>query len=355
MTKKLLFTVLMLFVLVSLSGCITLKKGDTTTTSNLGGVFLSVDKADVWKHRSLLMTPGEQAGAITDSDVYFIRFDPTNSKVIYTGTKKDGLYVSYNAGAGWTKVEALPAGFIRDLVIDPKAHCTLYGAVHNRIYKSIDCGREWASIWYSDNAEKVVASLDIDWYDTNIIYAGVSDGSVLKSGNKGATWTKTTKFDDRVNKIVVDPNDSRIVYAGVLNKGLYRTDDKAENWVDLNSAMKDFKRTSFYYDFVVSKSNKNEVIYASKFGLIRSKDRGETWTAIELNSSAGEEEIFSVAIDPTNANYIYYGTDTALYKTIDGGATWAVKRMPTTRVAGEILVYPEDTKNIFMGAKTLVQ
>ena len=355
MTRKIVFTTLVLFMIVSLSGCISFNSKKTTSTSNLGGVFLSVDKADAWKHRSLLMTPGQQAGSISDTDVYFLWFDPTNTKVMYAGTKKNGLYVSYNAGAGWQKVESLPSGFIRDLVIDSKDHCTLYGAVHNRVYKSIDCGREWASIWYSDSSEKVVAALGMDWYDPNVVYAGLSDGTVLKSTNKGATWTKSYKFEQRVNKIVVDPNDSRTVYAGVLNEGLFRTDDKGENWVSLNAAMKDFRRSSNFYDFDVSKSSKNEVVYASQYGLLRSKDKGETWTEIELNSSAGEEKIFSVAIDPSNVNYIYYGTDTALYKTVDAGATWAVKRMPTTKVAGELLVYPEDSKNIFMGVKTFVK
>ena len=352
MLKKLFLVLVVVLVVFGVSGCISIKK-EGATTSNLGGAFVTDDRFETWKHRSQLMTPGETPGSIANTDIYFMRFDPSDEKALYAGTREDGLYYSYNSGAGWMKSEKLPAGFVRDTVVDPKDKCTIYSAVNNKVYKSEDCARTWARVFHSDNNANVVTSLDVDWFDSNIIWAGMSDGTLMKSMNKGTSWEKNNKFVKRVNKIVIDPNDSRVVYVGVIGTGLFKTENKGEDWVDLNKAMKDFKNSKNYYDFVVSTSSKGVILYGSKFGIIRSLDGGVTWAEVKLLTQAGTEIIYSMAIDPSNANYIYYGTDKAMYKSIDGGSSWVVKNMPTTRVAGEIMVHPKNGSVVYVGVKSI--
>ena len=352
MFKKILFIMVIATVLIGTSGCITIKK-QTSSTSTLGGMFFTDDRFETWKHKSLLMTPGETPGSISDTDIYFMRFDPSDVNAIYIGTRTDGLYYSYNGGAGWTKSEKLPAGFVRDMIIDTKDKCTLYAAVEDKIYKSGDCARTWDRVFYSDNTTKKVTSLEIDWYDPSIVYAGMSDGTLLKSVDYGLSWTNVYKFKARINKLVVDPNNSFKIYAGIVGEGLYRTDDKGANWLDLNPSMKDFKAADTYYDFVVSTSSKDVVLYLNKYGLLRSLDSGETWMDVKLLTQPRTEILFSVAIDPKNASNIYYSTDKAIYKTLDGGNSWVVKKMPTTRIAGEIMVHPEEGDKLFVGAKTV--
>ena len=142
MLRKLFLVVFVFTLIFGLSGCIKFKK-DTVSTSNLGGMFFTDDKFETWKTKSLLMTPGETAGSISNTDVYFVKIDPTDDKAFYAGTRADGLYYSYTSGTGWTKFTNLAEGFVRDIAVDPKNKCQLYAAVHTRIFKSIDCGRNW--------------------------------------------------------------------------------------------------------------------------------------------------------------------------------------------------------------------
>ncbi|MBU1131717.1 hypothetical protein KKC32_00465 [Patescibacteria group bacterium] len=352
MRRNLLLIIFVAILAFGSTGCITLKQ-QTTPATALGGIFASADSGETWKNSSQLLTPGATAGSIANVDVYFMRFDPSDKNTIYAGTRVDGLYYSYNAGAGWTKSEKLPAGFVRDMAVDPKNKCNLYAAVESNIYNSKDCARTWTKIWYSDNATNKIAAMDIDWYESKTIYAGLSDGSLIKSDDGGVSWKLSNKFKSRVNKIIVDPNDSRIVYAGVLSRGLYKTTDKGVNWVEQNTQMKDFKNATEFYDFAVSKQKKDLILYASKFGLLRSLDGGTTWAQVKLLTQPGAEIIYSIAIDPSDANNVYYGTDKAFYKSVDGGETWVVKKMPTTRVAGDLMVDPSDGKKIFMGVKAI--
>lgn len=335
---------------VALTGCITIKK-KTTETTNLGGVFVTEDRFETWKHSSLMMTPGETPGSIGDVDVLFMKFDPSDNNAMYLGTRRSGMFYSYNSGKGWSKASTLPDGLIRDLAIDPDDKCTLYVGLAEKIYKSDDCSRTWESVWFSDDGSREVAAMAVDWYDSNIVYAGLTDGSLLKSSNKGETWDLLRQFKNRVHKISIDPNDSRTVYVMVSNIGMYRTPDKGENWKNLNAGMKDFDDSNQALDFVVAKEPKDMLLYASSYGILKSLDGGETWAKVNLNTLKGEERIYDVAIDLSNSNYIYYSTDRALYKSLDGGESWANKKMPTTRVASELLIHPEKGNRIFMAVK----
>lgn len=348
-------SLLAILVVVGAAGCIKVQKQKTTTTTNLGGVFFTEDRFETWKHRSTLMTPGETAGSIGNVDVYFMRQDPTDSEAMYLGTQASGVYYTYNGGLGWNKSEKLPAGFVRDLTVDPKDKCTLYAAVENKIYRSEDCARNWVEVYYTDKPDVKVSALEIDWYETNVVYAGLSDGGLLRSKDRGLAWALTKKFGERVRKIIVDPSDSRIVYVGITDNGLAKTTDKGETWSDLNKAMKDFSGAKKYYDLAVATSAKNVILYANKYGILRSLDGGATWSEVKLLTPPAAEQIYALAVDPTNASYIYYSTNSAIYKTLDGGGNWVVKKTPTARVVSEIIVHPKNPKRIFAGVKTIEQ
>ena len=217
MKNKIFLVLLIAFLSLSLSGCITIKKPASAPVTNLGGFFVSGDKMETWKNRSTLMTPGAVAGTMNNTDVYALRLDPSDDQAIYALTRANGLYYTYNGAEGWNHADKLPEGFIRDLVIDNSDKCTLYAGVLGRIYKSEDCSRSWKSVWYSDNAERQVASLAIDSFNPSVIYAGTTEGSILKTENGGASWTLLTKYKNRVQRLIVDPNNNNIVYAGIWN------------------------------------------------------------------------------------------------------------------------------------------
>lgn len=349
MAKKILLGLLMLVVMVGVTGCITVKK-QTVATNNLGGVFLSSDRAETWAHRSQLMTPGETPGSIGNVNAYFMKFDPSDPDYIFLGTQENGLFYSYNGGAGWIPVKGLEeTSFIRDFAVDTNHKCRSFAAKGTKLYRSEDCMRTWKDVFFTDSASKYVSAVDVDWFDSKIVWMGLSDGTLNLSQDYGVSWTPVKTFPNRIKKIVVDPFDSRKVFVGVTESGLYKTDNKGETWSYLNDGMKDFKGTGIYYDYVVSPGSQNLVLYASKFGMLRSLDGGLTWKPLEILSKPGEEEIYTIALDSKNANNIYYATDKALYKTLDGGSTWIIKNMPTTRIARELVVHPKDGTKVFMG------
>jgi photosystem II stability/assembly factor-like uncharacterized protein len=349
--KRALFVFIVLLLAVGTTGCIKIKK-DTGTTGNLGGVFVSSDRMETWKHRSLLMTPGETPGSIGGVNVYFLKFDPSDKRAAYLGTYENGLYYTYNGGAGWNHVDGLGSTFIRDIAIDTKNKCRLYAAIGTKIFRSEDCSRTWKEIMYTDSGAKAVTALAVDWFNPQIVYAGLSDGTFMRSEDYGNSWHRMAKFPTRVRKVEIDPFDSRHIFVGLINHAIYKTEDKGKSWKDLSLGMKDFKGSDGYADFMVSSKSRGLVVYASNYGLLRSLDGGITWKPIHILSSPGEEPMYAVAIDQNNSNNLYYATDKALYKSIDAGDNWVVKRMPTTRIVRDLLVHPTDSNLIYMGVFT---
>ncbi len=353
-SKSLFLSVVMLALVFGGTGCITFKK-TTTAPANLGGVFMTNDRFETWQHQSALMTPGEIPGTIAETDISFMMFDPSDSEAIYAGTRGHGLLYSYERGTGWQRSKKLPEGVVRDLAIDTKDKCTLYAAVNSKIYKSEDCTRTWKQIYFTDNVDKVVSALAVDWFKPNVVYAGLSDGGFLQSMDYGTSWKLAHNFPQRVMKIKLDYSDSRRIYVGLLDGGMYRKEVDTEEWTDMNIAMRDFSGAISYYDFDLSRSTAGMIIYANRYGLLKSLDFGDTWQEVKLVTSPGSERIYSIAIDPINSNYIYYSTNTMVYKTLDGGVNWIPKEVPTTRVVSELLIHPVETANIFIGTMFIEQ
>ncbi len=350
MFKKIVFLLVILVVLGGVTGCIKVKKQGTATVGNLGGVFISPDRMETWTHRSLLMTPGENIGSIGNVNAYFIKFDPIDPDYVFLGTQQNGLFYSYNGGAGWIPVKGLQENsFIRDFAVDPIHKCRSYAARGSTLYRSEDCLRTWTDVYYTNNVSHYVSSVAVDWFDNRIVWVGLSDGSLFRSDDYGMSWRPMNTFPNRVRKIIVDPFDSRSVFVGVSQSGLYKTENKGETWFKLNDGMKDFRGHETYFDFTVSGGSENLVLYVSRFGLVRSLDGGVTWNKVDILSNSSEEQIFSIAIDNKNPNNIYYATSRALYKTFDGGGNWIVTRTPTSRTPRVLAVHPSEERRVYMG------
>lgn len=105
------------------------------------GVFKSTDGAMSWT--------GVNSG-ITDLQVVSLAVDPSNSNVLYAGTRLHGLFKSIDAGANWNLVDSglrstLFATLHLPLVIDPLNPGTVYAGTANGVFKSTDSGTKWTS------------------------------------------------------------------------------------------------------------------------------------------------------------------------------------------------------------------
>lgn len=344
--KKIYFVFILLAGLVFTgAGCISFSGGDSSGTD--GGIFKSVDKAENWLQKVAVaaVKPGSLAGV----NVVSLVFDPQDSKTIYLATAENGLFYTTDSGESWFTAGSLSGGRINAVTPDAKDKCNVYAAAGNKIFKTSDCTRSWQNIYVDTRADQAVTALAADSYTPSIIYAGLSGGDFLKSIDSGASWTVIKRFEDQVAKILVNYYDTRVLYVGTAKKGVWKSTDGGANWTDLSEKLEQFDGARDFKNLIFDFSKRDNLILASRYGLLRTADGGSSWQAINLLTPPGSVDIYSLAANPQNGNEIYYGTTSTLYKTVDGGARWVTKKLPTSRAATYLLVDPGNGSIVYLG------
>lgn len=223
-TKR--FIILVLILPLFLSGCISINNKKESVDETTGGLFRSSNLGGSWDQITTLYTIGEKTAKFDAANVTVTAFDPLDDSAIYLGTQHDGLFFSYNYGDGWFRTLE-GKGTINDVIVDSKSNCTIYAAVHNTIYKSIDCSRSWKDVYFETLKGKYVTSLEVSKRDNKIVYAGTSGGNFLKSLDHGESWDSVKHFDNNIKDIVIlDNSDSKVVYAITQTEGLYKSLDE---------------------------------------------------------------------------------------------------------------------------------
>ncbi len=131
-----------------------------------------------------------------------------------------------------------------------------------------------------------------------MLYVGTDDGLIWITEDNGANWTKYTSFSGVpemtfVNYVLPSVHDEGTVYAC----------------------------------FDGRKNNSDFTPY-----LIKSTDKGKTWTSIASNLPSGT--VYCIQEDHVNPNILFIGTEWGVWATIDGGEKWVQLKsgIPTIQV-----------------------
>jgi photosystem II stability/assembly factor-like uncharacterized protein len=209
-------------------------------------------------------------------------------------------------------------------IISPHSHTRLYWA-SNYVYRSDDRGDSWTRISpdLSRNLDRSqiefmgrvwppgsialhesttplsnVVSIDESPLMEGLIYVGTDDGLLQVTEDGGKSWRRVEDFPNvakwaYVADVFPSPRDSNVVFAAL------------NNW----------QRGDY------------------KPYLVRSNDRGRTWTNITGNLP-DKHCTWAIAQDHVNGDLLFVGTEFGLFFTVDGGRRWTQLRngMPPTQV-----------------------
>ncbi len=236
------------------------------------------------------------------------------------GGRGGGRGAGGGAGAGGDPAAA-PAGPVvpRDrsnwdtpFIISPHSASRLYWA-SQYVYRSDDRGDSWTrvspdlsrnldpfaipimgKVWPRDSialntsttALSNVVSLDESPLLEGLLYAGTDDGLLQITEDGGKNWRKVEDF----------PNVPKHTYVS----------DVAPSTRDVNTvfvALNNWQRGDY------------------KPYIVKSTDRGKTWTNITSNLP-DKHDVWTVLQDHENANLLFAGTEFGLFVSVDGGGRW---------------------------------
>jgi photosystem II stability/assembly factor-like uncharacterized protein len=288
-----------------------------------------------------------------------IRVDPIDDKTIYT--LGIGLNVSHDAGRTFTALN-VPHADHHDVWIDPANPSHLYNATDGGVYISTNAGVGWTHAASAGGALFYNVALDTSapaWAYGSIQDIGSRRGKVdLRTGRdriQPVDWVEAPGGEGSHHAI--DPTNPAIVYShsfyghftrdemslastsggrGLAGKG--RRDGRGALPRSTAIRPRDPDLRAQWMAPIVASVHKPGTIYAGYQYVFRSPDRGGTWQKISddltdsdparmlRRSSAGipYQTIVALAESPSREGLLYAGTDDGrLHVTMDDGKRWS--------------------------------
>ncbi|MEY4607869.1 MAG: hypothetical protein RL625_86 [Gemmatimonadota bacterium] len=273
-------------------------------------------------------------------DGFQSRIDPTDPNTIYAESQNGGL-VRFDKRTG-NAVRIVPeeepgedpARWYWDspLVISPFQSTRLYFG-SQRIYRSDDRGDNWRPI-----------SPDLS---RNIPRTSMKMQGRLWSVDAVARHTSTS-YAGSVTAIAESPKAEGVIYAGTDDGLIQVTENGGTSWRKIES-IAGVPDTSFVAYLTASAHDANTVYAAInnfkrgdfKPYLLRSKDRGRSWTLITTGlPERGPTHV--IREDPVKPGLLFAGTEYGAWVSFDDGARWQALKggLPTIAVY-DIAIHPE--------------
>ncbi len=344
---KKIFLLSLIFLLVPfLTGCVNVQIG-----SQDGGVFRSSDKGETWQQIVFAeRIKKKKIKTISHVNVTQMVFNPLDSRIIYLATRENGAFFSENKGEKWNPLLAI-RGEIKAIAPDPESKNIIYLTTGQKILKTTNQGKEWYQIYLETKPGHFITCLAIDPLNPNKIYAGISDGRLIRSFDAGKSWKIIHDFQTHIKQILINKKNPQIIYLATTNSGVFRTTDSGQNWQEITENLEaNYPGIKNFKIAILDQTKTDALMIATQHGLLKTNDGGRNWQPLKLLTQPGAITIYSLALNPKNSQEIYYGTARALYKSTDGGLTWITKSLPTKRVAFCLLVDPYDPEIVFLGA-----
>ena len=177
-------------------------------------------------------------------------------------------------------------------------------------------------------------------------------GSWKQIGPTVVPNSQTMRDDVRVNvtgritAIVVHPNDPKTIYVGAAQGGIWKTIDEGKHWTPTSD-----NADSLAIGALAMDPNNPEILYAGTgegniehlnsiygLGILKTTNGGQTWE-LKAKRTFSKDRFFRIAVNPRNSNYIFAATKTGLYRSIDAGESWSNQLSPA---ATDIVINPLD-------------
>jgi len=310
---------------------------------------------------------------------YDIRMDPRNPDVMYVTDAWAGVFKSTDGGENWVPInngittrvgpsgDGIPAF---SLTIDPNNPDILWVGTQysSGTYRSEDAGQSWTMrnngiqeqllsirgfTVQPGNSDVVYLSGEISSWEWNVeplpsLGLDRVRGAIYKTTDGGQNWRRIWYGDNLARYVWIHPQDPNLLYAstGIFDReaansnpetldpggvGLLRSRDGGATWEALD-AKNGFQTDELYFgSLFMHPQNPNILLaaagndpYMTALGvpllgaIYLTEDGGDRWERV-----LGLPNASTVEICTGDPNVMYAGSRNGIYRSMDGGHTWA--------------------------------
>lgn len=353
-TLRILATSLVLVVALIFTGCV----GFGGSQSSQSSKSLKSSKESSNAQKDLSKEIGSIKGGVLRSDdggqtfvpkvsaeseniasvpVFSIAVNPLDGNIVYVGSDKTGIFVTYDGGEKWEQLN-FPPTEVYSIAINPFDTNIVYATARfdkrANIYKSVDAGATWESVYTEPVTVSTILDLEISPRSPDTLFAATSEGNIIRTDDGGITWKQSSVVSGAVTDIEVDPTNNQNVYAVYHDHDLLISRDGGETFEtpetiagtkDIKSDGERIQWEGKVYSLVLDNNKTGSVVVGTDEGLVRVYDYGEYWEPLDVIESSKGIPVYAVAINPSNSREVMYAVGTTLYRSQDNGERWSVE------------------------------
>jgi photosystem II stability/assembly factor-like uncharacterized protein len=243
---------------------------------------------------------GADSRTVSWIHVHGLGIDPSDPSILYIATHGD-FYKSVDGGVP-VKVDKQRADYmafnapqVEGIPLYSSGHPSTGG--NTGLIKSEDGGQTWQVVSTVLDPAVDFHAMALSKSDPNTIIGFDSGGrGLFKTTDAGKTWDKFEHPGQYVTSLAISAADSNVIFAGASD-GLYQSNDGAASWTQLNQ-YKGIAVMALTFDV-------DGTLYASteEFGLAKSPDLGETW---QNNIKRPPDSLTATSIAVDSKNGILY-------------------------------------------------
>ncbi|MDJ0839672.1 MAG: glycosyl hydrolase [Acidobacteriota bacterium] len=284
--------------------------GGTQDNYSLGGPSRTLNRHGI-RNTDWFVTHG--------GDGFETQVDPTDHNVIYAQSQY-GVLVRYDRRSGEEigiqpqppKDEVYIWNWDSPLVLSAHSNTRLYFG-GNKLFRTDDRGNSWKEI-------SPDMSRGIDRNTLKVMDRVWGVDTVAKN--------RSTSFYGNLVSLAESVKDENMLVAGTDDGLIHITTDGGANWTRIESVPGIPERT--YVNAVAISRHDDNVIYAAfnnhKMGdfkpyLMRSADKGKTWTAI-TEGLPERGSVYTIVEDHVKPELLFCGTEFGAFMSVDTGAKW---------------------------------
>jgi len=353
------------FFLVGCGSSQTTKEEIQYEVRNLsGGVIRSMDFGTSFE--PYVQTVNESS--LSKVQVFSLDFAYGKNAPLYMGSEESGLFGNIGDGEKWQKMPFPPEkiydfkAYYDDLSKTTLIYATGVYEKRGKIYKSENGGEDWNEIYTEPANNTTVLALETHPSDANIIYAGTSEGIAIKSIDGGKTWSNLHVFDAPVYSIALDALDPETVYFLLYGDSLVMSRDGGKTLVEENrtetlsrneasDVLKKLPQENVS-SIAVDPTRGGRVYVGTENGIYQSEDYGSTWKRLKVIESIAEFPVRSIAISPFNSNEIVFGAAKILYRSVNNGESWQTYQLDADATPGHIVFDPIREGTLYVGLRS---
>lgn len=319
-----------------------------------------------------------------NSDVMFVTDNPSGVNKSYDGGQ---TWVQRNEGISNRTGPSLDGIPIFSLTIDPNDPSIVWvGTQFGRgIFKSTDGGETWASKdnGVVENQEISFRGFCVRPGNSNVVFAaaeietgilgtefGKQKGKIYKTMDGGENWYSVWSGDSLARFVLSDPTNPDTMYAstGIFDReayndvgvGVLKCTDGGENWWPANNGIPATDGNRFV-GFLEMHPTNPQILFAASGnnakgfgGVYRTTNGAASWEKV-----LGNDIFTAVTVSPSSPTVVYAGTAASYWRSSDGGTSGSWQRFvnpdetvgpPGIRAGVPIsaVVHPEDPMTIFV-------